>query len=93
MTHYISCRAKLNDQCWNWKPTEYQFGEDLPQSEDGTFEPLMGCGPNPEPIGDSGDGTIVCDPCYSTLMAWTPSGRGLNHELAEAVSRYKKEHS
>ena len=71
MTHYITCRAKVTDGCLDGKATVHQFGEDIDQDEDGTFL----------------DGTIICDYCYMRLMPLTASGRGLHHELPDAIER------
>jgi hypothetical protein len=51
--HLIRCRAKISDKCFDGFPTRRQFGEDLPLSEDGTFDGT----------------TIVCDPCYVAVGA------------------------
>lgn len=53
--HRIICRSRVSDHCLNRHPTSAQFSEDLPQSEDATYE------------RDSG--TIICDPCYMKLVA------------------------
>lgn len=47
----IVCRARVSASCLHEHPTTSQFGEDLPLSEDGTFD----------------GATIVCDPCYIAL--------------------------
>jgi hypothetical protein len=66
----IRCRAKVTGECYDGDPTAKQFfGQDLPMSEDGTFD------------GTS----IVCDACYVYLMPRTPSGRALHHELPAAI--------
>lgn len=69
----IRCRAKVTAECLDGKPSWRQFGEDLPLSEDGTFD----------------GSTIVCDPCYIRLMPLTPSGQGLHHELDDAIKKAK----
>lgn len=61
----IRCRAKINPDCYDGKPSLRQFGYDAPLQEDGTFW----------------QETIICDPCYIHLMPYTPSGRGLREEL------------
>lgn len=51
MTYLITCRAQITENCFDGDPCARQFGEDLPMSEDGTFD------------GKS----IVCDSCYVML--------------------------
>lgn len=53
MARLIACRARVTASCLDGKPTSHQFGEDLPLTEDGTFDDLSG--------------TIVCDACYIAL--------------------------
>jgi len=80
MPHTIRCRAQVADGCLDGEPTSRQFGdpdEDLPMSEDGTWEV------------DDGVETIVCDPCYVALMPLTPSGAGLRDELPAAIAKAK----
>lgn len=70
--HTIKCRAKLSNICLDGQPTTKQFeGQDLPLSEDGTFD------------GD----TIVCDPCFIVIMPYSPSGRALRPEIEEAIDQ------
>jgi hypothetical protein len=78
----ICCRAKVSAGCFDGQPTARQFfGDDLPQDEDGTYQPSEVDAER----GDPAKGTIVCDPCYIALMPLTPSGKGLNSELPEAI--------
>jgi hypothetical protein len=70
----ISCRAQVVPECYHGAPTRKQFAEDLPQSEDGTYD----------------GSTIVCDPCYIALMPLTPSGRGQHHELPAAIEKARR---
>lgn len=71
--HTIVCRAKLGPSCLHGQPTAVMFDEDLEMDEDGTFD------------GSS----LVCDPCYVRCIAASPSGRGLNHELAATIAALK----
>ena len=71
--HVIRCRARVHERCYDGRPTEVQFDEDLPMSEDGTWD------------GE----TIVCDACYVALMPHTASGRGLRHELDGAIAKLR----
>lgn len=74
----INCRARVSPDCMNGHPTIEQFGENIPMDEDGTF------------IDDDMGGSIVCDECYLIVMNYTPSGRGLNHELPLAIHQAKQ---
>jgi hypothetical protein len=77
MTYTITCRARVVKECLDGQPTARQFsGEDLPMSEDGTYEVTDGVP------------TVICDPCYFTLMPYSPSGKLLRGELPEAVRRF-----
>lgn len=73
--HIISCRARVSGECLHGEPAVRQFSADLPMSEDGTFD------------GES----VVCDPCYLLLLPRTRSGRGLSHELPEAIRSYRED--
>lgn len=85
MTYTIKCRARVSERCLHDQPTAKAFGEDLPLSEDGTFAP-----PTREEAQQGLPGTIICDPCYITLMPHTPSGKGLHHELDEAIAKVRE---
>lgn len=76
MTGYtIVCRAHIVDECYAGSPTKRQFGEDLPMSEDGTWD------------GTS----IVCDACFVELQPFTPSGRGEYGELPRAIIHFREQ--
>jgi len=75
----IVCRAKLSAACYDGAPTTTQFGE----PDEGE-----------EPETMAGDGTfdgesIVCDACYMVVMANSPSGRGLHHEINPTIERVR----
>jgi hypothetical protein len=74
MSYVINCRARVHPECYDGQRSELQFGENLPLSEDGTYK----------------EGTIICDACYCRLMPLTASGRGLTHELEDAIERYRR---
>jgi hypothetical protein len=76
----ITCRAQISKSCYQGKPSAFQFGEDLPLTEDGTFE-----------VWD-GVPTIVCDACYVALMPLTPSGSALTHEINPAIQEWRARH-
>ena len=76
MPYAIRCRAKVVANCLDGAPTRRQFLEDLPMTEDGTWE-----------ADEHGEETIVCDPCYVALMPLTPSGQGLLEELPASIER------
>lgn len=74
MTTIIRCRARLGDvDCFDGQPSERQFGEDGPLSQDDTYD----------------GSTIVCDVCYAALMPFTVSGAALHHELPGAIDAYQ----
>ncbi len=74
----IRCRAKIAGGCADGDTTTMAWGEDLSIMEDGTF------------VSDGNGGTVICDACYIRLMPLTPSGRGLNHELASALAKFRE---
>ena len=77
--HYIHCRAKLTPTCYDGQPSATQFGDDIHQKEDGTWEDSF----------DDPRGTIVCDDCYVRLMPFTRSGSALLHEIPDAIEVYR----
>lgn len=69
----INCRARIANGCLNGKPVDFIYDDDNPVSGDGTYRVIAGCG------------TVICDACYVALYPYTPSGRGLLHELDDAI--------
>jgi hypothetical protein len=53
MADLIKCRSKVSEHCYDGKPVGEIYGEDVPISEDGTWD------------GES----VVCDACYLDLGA------------------------
>jgi hypothetical protein len=71
----IVCRAHIVETCYAGSPTTRQFGEDLPMSEDGTWD----------------GASVVCDACYIELQPFTPSGHAEYDELPEAIRHYREQ--
>lgn len=72
----IQCRAQISPGCNHGEPYNIASGDpDAIPADDGTWDGQ----------------TIICDPCYVTLMPLTPSGRGLTHELPNAIALARAE--
>lgn len=70
----INCRAQVAKGCYDGQPESLVYGDGNPITDDGTWQ-KDGCGCE----------TIICDACYLLLCQYTPSGRGLSHELDAAL--------
>ena len=65
------CRAQISAACEHGMPSRDVY--DVPGATMATTD-------------DSWDGWgVVCTPCHVALAPYTPSGRGLKHELDEAI--------
>ncbi len=68
----IDCRAHIAIECsGNNIPVIENSGteEEIDHRDDGTYI----------------DGTIVCMSCYVVAMKYSPSGKGLTHEISAAI--------
>lgn len=83
----IVCRARVDPSCYHGRTIEEVGLEEAMDTwrEDGTYDQA-----------DAGPGglveSIVCDPCYVTLMPYSPSKLLLRAEIPDAIRAYREMH-